>query len=144
MARGIADHFPIRVTEWAMIVPAFGMGVALWLQDDMFTTSPSFAKLAQWGDESMWCVLVLLCAVARLGALTINGSFQAFPYTPHLRAAASLIGITFWGQYSIGFLAAALYGGGAWSGVIAYSTFVILELVNLSRSTGDIRRVRGK
>lgn len=135
---GIASHFRIRVTEWAMLWPSLGMGFALSIQSRMFETSNSFNRLAYWFSEPTWATLVLLCGMARLIALTINGSFRSFTYSPHLRMAASLCGIFFWSQFSLGFLISAVYDNGAWSAVIAYSTFVILELVNFFRSSHDV------
>lgn len=136
--RGVADHFPIRVSEWIMVWPAIGLWFGLQLDPVMFAKSSSFAFLAAWGDESTWASIVGLCAVCRLAALTINGTFKGFAFSPHIRAAASLIGVAIWSQVSLGFLMAFLVSGGAISGVIAWSTFVIAELWNVVRSWDDV------
>lgn len=143
VARGITEHFPMRVTEWLMLFPAFAMGLALLMQTDMFQTSPSFLTLAQWADQPVWAFAVLLCAGARIMSLTINGTFSGFRFSPHMRAGASLIGVAFWSQYALGFLVSALYGGGSWSAPIMYSTAVLFELVNTYRSWADVGRARG-
>lgn len=137
--RGIVDHFPVRATEWVMAWPAFGMWAALQAQPDMFGTSPSFSTLAEWAAEGTWAAFVIACSLARLFALSINGTFkEAFPYTPHLRVIASLMGIAFWSQFTLGFISSYLYADGAASPVVAYSTFCLLELLNIFRSWSDV------
>ncbi|MBC24414.1 MAG: hypothetical protein CMJ32_10935 [Phycisphaerae bacterium] len=117
------------------------MGFALNVQRDMFDTSPSFAKLAGWLDEPEWAFLALICAIVRLAALTVNGTFASFPYSPHIRIAASFLSGWFWFQFTAGFASAALAGSGAWSAVCAYSTLLILEAVNVYRSSKDLTRL---
>nr|CAD6602637.1 hypothetical protein RKHAN_01176 [Rhizobium sp. Khangiran2] len=135
---GVADHFKIRASEWVMLWPAFGLWFVLQLDPDMFTTSPSFAVLADWGEESTWAWFLFGCGLARLFALTINGTFRGFVFSPHIRATASLIGAAVWSQVSLGFLMAWLTAGGAPSGVIGWSTMVLLEIVNTHRSWADV------
>lgn len=135
---GIADHFPVRLSEWVMAYPALGMAAALRLQPDMFEKTPSLATLATWGDETTWSVIILLCGTVRLLALTVNGTFHSFRYAPHLRIAASLVCGLFWSQFCLGVMQTALAGTGAWSGVVAYSTLVLLELLNVYRASSDV------
>jgi hypothetical protein len=138
IAGGIKSHFTMRLSEWLMIYPAIGMWIALQVQPDMFQVSPSFNVLASWASEMEWAYLVLACGVTRLLALTINGTFEAFPYSPHMRLIASLVGIAFWSQFALGFVVAAFLGVAALSAVIAYTTFCLAELANLYRSWTDI------
>lgn len=135
---GVAGHFVIRASEWVMLWPAFGLWAVLHLDPDMFSTSPSFAVLADWADESTWALIIAGCGLARLFALTINGTFRGFVFSPHIRAAASLIGAAVWSQVSLGFLMAWLTAGGAPSGAIAWSTMVMLEIINTHRSWADV------
>ena len=140
ITRGIAAHFPVRLTEWAMLWPSLLMGLALVMQPTMFETSPSFVTLARWGDEIPWAVVVLSCSALRMTALTVNGTFESFRYSPHLRCVASIAGLAFWSQFCLGFLISAIFGDGAWSAPVAYSTLALLELANLYRSGSDIGR----
>ncbi|RFC66431.1 hypothetical protein DYI37_03030 [Fulvimarina endophytica] len=143
--RGITDHFPIRATEWVMMLPTFGMAVAFHLSPNMFSVSPSFESLADWGSEAAWAAVVLACGVMRFAALVINGTFQGFRLSPHIRFAASLVGIAFWSQWTLCFIQAFIELGGAPSAIIAYGTFCCMELLNLYRSGTDIRpRGRGR
>lgn len=134
---GIRSHFTIRVSEWVMTFPAFGMYLALRFQPDMFSMSASFSTLKSWANEPTWAFICMCCGCMRLIALVVNGSFAGFPYSPHMRMSASLIGIVFWSQYSMGFIDAYLNGTGAASAVVAYTTFVAFELVNFWRSNID-------
>lgn len=139
---GIKSHIHIRATEWLMVYPAVGIGTALNMQPHMFETSQSFAALARIGGESTWSSFVLLTAIIRLIALTVNGTFKEFRYSPHMRMFASAAGIAFWSQFSLGFVTSALFENGAWTGPFAYSTFCLMELLNLYRSSSDIGRGR--
>ncbi|WP_386681801.1 hypothetical protein [Loktanella sp. R86503] len=121
-----------------------GMGAVLSLQDDLFSVSPSFAQLSQWADQPVWACIVTVCAIIRVLALIVNGTFAGFRYSPHIRAGASLVSMLFWSQFCLGFLIAAVSGEGAWTAVPAYSTFVLAELANLFRSGSDIGRLTHK
>jgi len=142
VASGIKAHWHIRATEWLMIYPAILFGVVLVYQPELFETSRSFEQVSRWASQETWAVGVLLCAAIRLFALTVNGTFKTFPYSPHLRLTATMFGIIFWSQYSLGLLAAALFNGGAWSGPVFLSTICLAELLNLYRSWSDIARGR--
>lgn len=134
---GVSSHFHVRLPEWVMIVPALGMGVAMVGQPDMFSLSPSFAGVQRIMPQEVWASLVLLCATARLAALTVNGTFTGFRFSPHIRAVASFVGVGFWGSFASGFVQSAVAGGGSWSAVVAYSTFVLLEMANVYRAMRD-------
>ncbi len=138
--RGVADHFVIRWTEWAMLWPTFGLWIGLQLDPDMFSKSPSFVVLASWATESTWSFVFGMAMLCRFAALAINGTFKGFAFSPHIRAAVSLIGVVIWSQISLGFLQAFLYNGGAFSGFVGWSLPVLLELMNAFRSWLDVGR----
>jgi hypothetical protein len=135
---GIRQHFQIRLSEWLMVAPYFGLAWGMYVQPDMFDISASFIYLAQWADEATWGTLLFFCGIARLAALVVNGSFDRFKYSPHIRMAASLLGALFWSQFSLGFLQSYIAGIGAFSAVIAYGTFTVFELANFYRSSRDV------
>lgn len=142
IAGGVVNHFKVRASEWVMLWPAFGLYAVLQWYPDMFQTSPSFTVLASWATESTWSWFILASGIARLFALTINGTFRGFVFSPHIRAAASLIGAGVWSQVSLGFLMGWLMAGGAPSGFIGWSTMVLLEIVNTHRSWADVGKQR--
>lgn len=143
VATGIKSHWQIRLTEWLMVYPAIGMGIVLLYQPDLFSTSRAFDQIAQWADQSTWALFVLVCAMSRLVALTVNGTFAGFPYSPHMRLVASFIGIAFWSQFCLGLTTAALLVGSSWTGPVVYSTLCLGELLNFYRSWSDIARGKG-
>lgn len=142
ITQGIYAHLPIRVTEWGMAWPALAMGLALKYQHDMFTTSPSFSRLAAIASQETWSVFVLACCLMRIIALTVNGTFSGFGISPHMRLIASLACLFFWSRYCLGFLDASMDGSGAWSAPAMYSTAVLFEIINSYRSWVDVLRGR--
>lgn len=137
VASGISEHFPQRVSEWIMTAAILGWASVLGADPTTFETSPSFSVLAAYGTETNWSLVCLAVGMARLVALVINGTFRQFQYSPHLRGAASFIACVFWGQISLGVCLAWLSGGSG-TGVIAYSTFMALEMWNLFRAWADV------
>lgn len=137
LARGIRAHFPVRVLEWLMTVPLLTMGGALLGQPGMFARSQSYDQLARWMDQGHWAALVLACAAVRLAALVVNGTFQRFPYSPHLRIAASAIAGLFWVQVVVGFAVSLIEDGGAAS-PLNYTVFVLAEAVAIYRASQDL------
>lgn len=135
---GTLSHFPIRATEWIMAIPLVGIGWALYLDDQLFSRTPSFAKLAEYGDETAWCIVIMACAICRLLALLINGTFHGFTHSPTIRLGASLIAMTFWSLFTIGVAVAFFTQQGAVTGVIAYGTFMVIELRNIYLSRRDM------
>jgi hypothetical protein len=138
--RGVKNHLPFRWTEWLMLWPAFGMWVALQLDPAMFTKSPSFTYLAHYATEATWATVLGFLGVLRLFALTVNGTFEGFAFSPHIRAFSALVGVLIWSRFSLGIFMAAVNSEGAASGVIAWSLPVMIELVNTYRAWSDVRR----
>ena len=135
---GIRDHFPARVAEWIMVVPALGLALAFDLQPHMFNISPTFGRLQEWADEETWKAICLAVGTVRLIALTVNGTFASFRYAPHLRALAALLCGLFWAQFSLGLLLPYLEGTGALALFVAISTLALFELANLFRASADV------
>jgi hypothetical protein len=138
--RGVIHHMQFRWTEWLMLWPAFGMWIVLQVDPVMFSKSASFVYLAQYATESTWATVLGFLGVLRLFALTVNGTFEGFAFSPHIRAATALIGVLIWSRFSLGIFMAAVNSEGAWSGVVAWSLPVIIELVNTYRAWSDVRR----
>ncbi|AZB65046.1 hypothetical protein EBL87_15335 [Cereibacter sphaeroides] len=141
---GTRSHFPIRATEWIMAVPLLGIGYALYLDDELFSRTPSFSTLAEYGDETSWCIVIMACAICRLLALLINGTFHGFTHSPLIRLAASLTAMSFWSLFTIGIATAYLTHQGAPTGIIAYGTFMVMELRNIYLSRQDMVLSKGR
>jgi hypothetical protein len=139
VGQGIAEHFPVRVSEWVMTYALIGLGWVLWLDPMTFEKTPSFSEMARWADEATWAAICIVAGTARLAALVINGTFKDhFRYSPHLRGLASLVACTFWGQVTLGIVVSAYSSGGAWTGFIIYSAAMLTDMWNLFRSWADV------
>jgi hypothetical protein len=138
MVTGVQKHFHIRATEWVMLFPTVALGLVLLSDENMFNASSSFAVVGRWAEEQTWALFVLMCALLRLCALAVNGTFQGFGISPHMRLAASFAGAAFWSQYGLGFLIAAMTGNATWAAPIFASTFCLMEILNISRSWSDV------
>ena len=137
IADGIYEHFPARVSEWIMTCAILGWSAVLAADPLTFSTSPSFSVLATYAGETGWSFICLAVGLLRLSALIVNGTFRTFRYSPHLRGVASVIACVFWGQIALGVFV-AWWLGGSGTGVIAYSTFMVIELWNLFRAWADV------
>lgn len=144
LAHGITDHFPVRKTEWVMAYWATGSTFCLLNQQSMFDLSPTYVKLSQIADEPIWAAFLFVVVLLRLGALIVNGTFENFTHSPLLRFIASLAGVFFWSQYCLGLTSAAIYSGGVWAPVVAFSTAVILEILNTKQSLEDMLEAYAK
>jgi hypothetical protein len=139
LAGGIRDHFPIRVSEWIMAAAMLEWGWVLWFDPDTFSKSSNLSELARIGDESSWSLVCVLAGLTRLAALVINGTFHdKFKYSPHLRAFAAMIACFLWGQITLGIFVAVYSAGGVLTGLVAYSTFLFLDMWNLVRASADV------
>ncbi len=141
IATGIREHFPARVSEWIMTAAILAWSAVLSSDPCTFATSQSFRVLVGYADEATWSTNCLLVGLVRLTALIINGTFKQFGYSPHLRGTASIIARVFWGQIALGVLI-AWWLGGSGTGVVAYSTFMVIELWNLFRAWADVGGAR--
>ncbi|NMG39871.1 hypothetical protein GRZ55_11515 [Chelativorans sp. ZYF759] len=141
MRDGIIAHFPSRVSEWIMTAAILGWYGVLSADPGTFETSRSFTVLAYYGSEKAWAMLCLLVGLVRLAALVVNGTFRSFRYSPHMRGFASIVACIFWGQITLGVIIAWTMGG-AGTGVVAYGTFMIIEMWNLFRAWADVGATR--
>lgn len=132
---GVHAHFPQRWTEWLMVIPALGIGVALEIQPDMFSLAPHYATLEQWASEETWKTIILTSALFRLAALVINGSFAWFRYTPHLRLLGAFVGGAIWSQFALSALMTFFAIGSSLGPVVSYGVLAILEFVNVFRAS---------
>lgn len=141
IAGGIREHFGIRAPEWIMTLALFAWSGMLLISPRLFETSPEFSILASYGNEFLWGNVCLTAALIRLCALTVNGTFKQFRYSPHFRAGASFVSCVFWGQITLGVLAAQLVSGVGGTGIVTYSIFITFEMWNLFRAWADVGAV---
>lgn len=144
LAHGVWDHAGVRFTEWLGAAPLMGVGYVLYAQPEALYSTPSFATLATWAESGAWSNVLMACALARLVALFINGTFKQFPHSPLIRFVASCIAAWFWLLFTVGIYTAWKVSGGSPTGVVAYGTFILLELRNAYVSRVDMASTRGR
>lgn len=144
LAHGVWHHAGVRFTEWLGAAPLLGVGYVLYAQPEALLSTPSFASLAQWAGPGTWSNVLMLCALMRLVALFINGTFRGFPHSPLIRWAASCVAAMFWMLFTIGIFTAWRDYGGSPTGIVAYGTLIALELRNAYVSRVDMASARGR
>lgn len=135
---GIAAHYADRRFEWVMGGGAFAMGLALTFQPDMFDLAPHYGTLHRAADEPFYAVLFFLCAVFRLVALGVNGTFAGFRLSPHLRALAALLGALLWAFFSLSFMVSAARYGTTFGPIVAYGIAAMVELHNVGQAAAAV------
>lgn len=138
MIDGIQSHFKARMTEWIMAFPTGATAFGFMVQPDMFSQSRGYSFIAAWASEQVWMWLILICFCLRMVALVVNGTFEGFRLSPHMRVAASVICFNFWAWFSGGFLSAYLFRDGAFFSIPACMTLCMIEGLNIFRGTTDI------
>jgi hypothetical protein len=103
---GITEQWPGRRFEWLMGIGAIAIGVGLTVQPQMFDLARHYHTLEGWASEAVFAKLFFLCGVLRLVALTINGTFATFRYSPLILVLSSMAGAFLWGAFSYSFFTA--------------------------------------
>lgn len=133
---GISDHFKLRVAEWFATLLLLQFGLIILTTPDVFATSPGFRVMAQWADDTTWGIACLAIGGAHFAALTVNGTFRGFRFSPHIRALACALACYLWLQITLG-----IYLSGAGStGVGTYRLVLGLEFWNFVRACLDACR----
>ena len=129
----LADHFPLRVSDWAcaMILTLWGL-IGFYVAPTTWDL-PIFSGLAHIAPQIIWATAAAFIGSARLIALFINGAVRR---TPHVRAVGAFIAVFVWLQISLGLL---------WSDAIApslavYPVLFIVDIYNVYRASEDARR----
>lgn len=138
--RGITRHFDHRYGEWWSTALLLQFGWVLYAPPPIFPDSPGFRVLAQWATEETWGLVCLGVGLAHLVALIINGTFPRFIWSPHVRAACSLVAFFLWGQITLGIWLT----GTAPTGVGTYRLVCALEIVNFIRAMRDVGVAEGR
>ncbi len=137
LADGIRDHFPARASEWTAVIPAIGMGWVLNRQPDLFSTGTAYANVAGWLTEEGWAALFLICAILRLGALIVNGTFHNFRHSPLIRLFVAGVTAMAWFQFWLGFALEWAVTGRAPLLTVLLAYMVVVEGLNIYRSSHD-------
>lgn len=137
--KGIAHHFPIRVSEWIMTYCLFGWATVLVIDPDTFGKTPSLSQLALFGSEHTWSIVMYAAGYLRFAGLIVNGTFRdTFKHSPHLRGLASIVSCFVWGQITLGILLSYHATGAGLTGFVIYTAAMATELWNLFRAWADV------
>lgn len=133
-----AAHFEIRASSWFMAWITLGVGISMTANPTMLTGSINaaiyFRHMAELADQSIWRALFLIVGTSRLMALTINGSFPAFHWTPHIRLAMSCLSAMLWAN-----VAYSVIEGMPTIGTVVYPFLILVEIHNAVQALRDMK-----
>ena len=134
LAGGITNHFKLRVAEWFATALLLQFGLILYGPEQVFPNSPNLAVMAQWASEQTWGAICLGVGGVHLAALTVNGTFPGFRFSPHIRAVASFLACFLWFQITLAIFMSGIGG----TGLGTYRLVLALEIWNVVRACVDI------
>ena len=103
LVRGAAQKFSIRVSDWfaATVMLSFALAILAWPQ---LLHTFRYLVLLRIAPAYVWGPVCLMIGVGRIGALTVNGTFPSFPWSPHLRLLMAGLSAFVWFQITLGVL----------------------------------------
>ena len=140
IVHGVTSHAKTRVTEWFTAAAMLQLGWTLYWPPPAFPLSVSWSVMAQWAPEDAWGAVMLLVAGLRVAALTINGTFQRFRWSPHIRCATAVMATGLWTQVVLSMWLAAPDA----TELGLCRLILALELWNVWRAGLDVGLVEGR
>lgn len=137
---GVIGHLKSRVAEWFATALLIQFGYILYSPEEVFPHAPNLAVMAQMASEQTWGIICLAVGAIHLLALTINGTFPSFRFSPHVRAAASFIACFLWFQITISIFLSGIGG----TGLGTYRLVFILEFWNFLNASQDVGASEGR
>lgn len=141
--QGITEHFRYRITSWVCAYIIAGMGIVMLAVPNLFGIDPvshSYGYLARIMPEQGWAALCITLGFWRVFALTINGTFPSFPWSPHMRYVGSFISMFFWFNLIFGPLASMKIT----FAIPLYSGLFLLDVYNNYVAAQEISREKTK
>lgn len=128
----LADHFPMRVTEWLLSGVLFSWGVSVLNAPAFVWDMPINNALAKFGSQDQWGCFAVCIGLTRMLALFINGAVRK---SPHARTIGAFLSCLVWSQLTLAMFAAP------WIAVSAavYPWLFMAEVYNVSRAARDAR-----
>jgi putative Mn2+ efflux pump MntP len=122
---GIANHFIMRLPEWACCLILLMFGLTL-LQDGNTFEQPSFSIMAHYASEDTWGLVLTLIGALRLTALVLNGTFKWFaPWSIRIRAASATLCCFAWFCIALGLF----LGNPGSTGAKTYATLLAVDMI---------------
>lgn len=138
LANGVWKHAGVRATEWLGLIPLMGIGFSFLNDPEIISNTASFTILLDWYDASTWAVVFTLTWIARVIALTVNGSFPSFRHSPSIRFVVSCVAGMVWCGVTVGLHEAYMNAGGSPTAIYMYALAAALELRNAYVSRVDM------
>lgn len=134
VAKGISDHFPIRLSEWALATILVNWGWILLRPSnpDIFSTYPLFEFLSRIASENVWGCACLIIGLLRFVALILNGTFHEFKFSPHIRSLTSTLSCFLWAQITLGTLNVPVP-----TGLAVYPVLLMVDMYNTWKSASE-------
>lgn len=131
LLHGMTDHFVLRAPSWIMSLVLLGLGLALYENPHTFThdvKAYQYVYLNRIIDQRVWALACTLVGTARVGALIVNGTFEGFKWSNHMRAVGSGLACFIWLQIGLGVWQEGLMEGWTtampiYAGLLAFDVF---------------------
>ena len=128
VVRGARHRFALRVPDWfsGSVILSFGLCLVHW--PEMFVTFHAFyALLDEIGSAQTWGVVCVTIGVLRLIALTVNGTFPKFRWSPHIRFVMAMASAFVWFQITLALIVSHM----ATTGLAVYPHLFLFDLYNV-------------
>lgn len=143
IVKGIADHFPKRVTNWMLSGMLANIGFVLINRPGLFYEQPTYAFMVRLGSSDQWGVACVVLGGLRLMALVVNGTFAGFRWSAHCRSVLSSVTCLVWLQLVLG----CQLEGSTGLGVAVYPFLLFLEIYDAfsaAQEAGVVERVHNE
>lgn len=140
LALGVTNHFRTRCMEWFTAILMFQFGWILYSSTPVFQNQPSFRYMENWMSEETWGLTCMALGLIHLIALSVNGTFTGFKYSPHIRAVSSFIACYMWFQIMLAIFLSGLGG----TGLGTYRLVLLFEFGNFIFACMDVGRTEAR
>lgn len=129
---GMTDHFRLRAPYWIMSGIMFGLGVSLTMNPNIFTKDVKayqYVFANRVFDQHTWAILCIVVASIRILALVVNGTFEAFPWSNHIRSILAFLACFLWFQIGLGVWTEGVLDG--WNTAMPiYAGLLLFDVLN--------------
>jgi len=112
---GVRDHFESRFFEWVMGLTLVWWGLRLVGPEDAWSNQQAWRNMLDIMSENAWGWVFILVGVARIIALTVNGTFQDTfyaRYSPQVRALTATASAILWFMVEMSVINSSSSGAG--------------------------------
>jgi hypothetical protein len=125
--RGATCRFGLRKQDWFLASMLATFGVVLLVDDGRLNTVAAWDHLWKIASPRVWGWMSLIIGTIRLCALLVNGTFQSFRWSPHIRLIAAALTCFMWFNLVLGIMLAGVMTTAA----AIYPHLLVFELYNV-------------